>query len=325
MNFYELCDLPVFMHCHAGLGRSGTFAAIYLLTKGYSAGMAISSVRDCRPGAIETKQQEMFIEQAEKILPALDDYQDATFFNAKKIVEVLRRKCPWDREQTHESLIESLLDESFEVVEAIREKNPDHLREEVGDLLLQPLIQAQVSEDSNQFTIYESIDELIRKLITRHPHVFSKNSSLTADGVVNQWNKIKITEKNNKMYSPVNDIIAISEEAADYGFDWETPFDILRKVEEEVKEVEEAIKNSHSRKIEQEIGDLLFAVFNITRYMKIDPIKSLEKGRRKFEQRFRYLQTLLKQDKKDPKKMTSRELDIYWNRVKSVLSVTEEK
>jgi tetrapyrrole methylase family protein / MazG family protein len=324
MRFYECCGLPVFIHCHAGLGRSGTMAAIFLLTKGYSANMAISAIRDLRPGAIETKQQEHFIEEAEKFLPILDDYADMSFFNAKKIVEILRKKCPWDREQTHESLIESLLDESFEVVEAIHEKNQDHLKEELGDLFLQPLIQAQVSEDNNQFTIFESIDGLVRKLINRHPHVFSSHSSLSSDGVVNQWSKIKTMEKNRKIYSPVNDIIEISQEAADYGFDWENPYDILRKVEEEVKEVEEAIKNSHSRKIEQEIGDLLFAVFNVTRYLKIDPVKSLEKGRRKFEQRFRYLQILLKKEGKNSKEMDGVELDAYWNRVKAILSIQDE-
>lgn len=317
--FYEQCRLPIFIHCHAGLGRSGTMAAIYLLNKGYSASMAISTIRCMRPGAIETKQQEIFVEQAEKFLPALLDDQDVSFFNTKKIVEILRRKCPWDREQTNESLIESLLDEAFEVVEAIREKNPLHLQEELGDLLLQPLIQAQVSEDSKQFNIIDSMNTLIQKLINRHPHVFDVNTSLTVNGVVNQWSKIKKLEK-NRPFSPIDDIIDISKEAAEYGFDWENPNDILRKVEEEVKEVEEAIKHSHLRKIEQEIGDLLFAVLNISRYLKIDPIKSLEKGRRKFEQRFRYLQILLNRDKKDPKMMTGSELDVYWNQVKSFLS-----
>ena len=320
LNFYERCGLKIFMHCHAGLGRSGTMAAIYLLTQGYSASLAINQTRKLRPGAIETKQQELFVEQSGRIMLAMTDENDTAFFNAKKIVEVLRRKCPWDREQTHESLIESLLDETFEVVEAIREKSSDHLKEELGDLLLQPFIQAQVSEDIGQSTIYESIDVLIQKLINRHPHVFSTNLTLSSDGVVNQWTTIKKTEQNNKQYSPVDEIMQISQEAAEYGFDWENPIDILRKVEEEVKEVEQAIQTSHSRRIEQEIGDLLFAVFNITRFMKIDPIKTLEKGRRKFEQRFRYLQVLLKRDQKDPHIMTSKELDEYWKQVKSVLS-----
>lgn len=320
MNFYDRSGLPVFMHCHAGLGRSGTMAAVYLVMKGYDANLAITTTRILRPGAIETKQQEQFIEQAEKVMLAINDDQDAAFFNAKKIVEVLRKKCPWDKEQTHETLIESLMDECFEVVETIREKNPTHLKEEIGDLLLQPLIQAQVSEDEHQSSIYESIEVLLQKLIYRHPHVFAVNSILSADGVVNQWSKIKKTEQNNQQYSPIEAIMQISQEASEYGFDWENPYDILRKVEEEVKEVDEAIRGSHSRKIEQEIGDLLFAVFNITRYLKIDPIKPLEKGRRKFEQRFRYLQKLLEQDGMNPKTMGVNELDEYWSRVKLALS-----
>jgi tetrapyrrole methylase family protein/MazG family protein len=150
--------------------------------------------------------------------------------------------------------------------------------------------------------------------------VFSSSSSLSADGVVNQWSTIKKTEQNNKQYSPVEAILQISQEASEYGFDWENPSDILRKVEEEVKEVEEAIQKSNSRKIEQEIGDLLFAVINITRYLNIDPVKSLERGRRKFEQRFRYLQKLISKEGRDPKAMTAKELDDYWNRVKSTFS-----
>ena len=320
MSFYQHCGLPVFMHCHAGLGRSGTFAAIFLIMNGYPANLAISTIRNYRTGAIETKQQEQFLLQAEGIMPALTEKQDATFFNVKKIVEILRKKCPWDKEQTHETLIESLLDETFEVVEAIREKSKPHLMEEIGDLLLQPIIQAQVAQDNKEFSIIDSMEGLITKLIHRHPHVFSTSSLLSSDGVVNQWNKIKITEKCLQTFSPVHDIIAISEEASEYGFDWENPYDILRKVEEEVKEVEEAIRSSHSRKIEQEIGDLLFAAFNITRYLKIDPIKSLERGRRKFEQRFRYLQMLLNQEKKNPKTLSSCELNEYWEKAKSMLT-----
>lgn len=319
MNFYNRCSLPVFMHCYAGYGRSGTLAAIYWISKGFNAKEAINKVRQCRPGAIETSDQEQFIYDSENWIPMLTNTEDTSLFNAKKIVEVLRRKCPWDREQTHESLIDSLLDESYEVVEAIREKNIDHLKEEIGDLLLQPFIQAQVAEDENQFTIFDSIDILIQKLINRHPHVFDTNMSLTPDGVINQWSKIKKTEQ-TKVFSPIDDIMQISREAAEYGFDWENPYDILRKVEEEVKEVENAIQSSHSRKIEQEIGDLLFAVLNVARFLKIDPIKTLEKGRRKFEQRFRYLQTLIQKEGKEPKKMSSVELDDYWNRVKEVLN-----
>jgi len=319
INFYSRCSLPVFMHCYAGYGRSGTFAAIYWIINGFKAEAAINKVRACRPGAIETTDQEMFIYESEKWIPLLNQPNDTSFFNAKKIVEILRRKCPWDREQSHESLVDSLLDETFEVVEAIREKNVIHLKEELGDLLLQPLILSQVSEDEKEFTIFDSIEVLIQKLITRHPHVFATSTSLTSDGVINQWTKIKKTEQNKK-FSPVDEMIQISQEAAEYGFDWENPFDILRKVEEEVKEVEIAIQSSHSRKIEQEIGDLLLAVINVARFLKIDSIKALEKGRRKFEQRFRYMQKLIQKDNKDPKTMTSAEFDMYWNQVKAVLS-----
>jgi tetrapyrrole methylase family protein/MazG family protein len=212
-----------------------------------------------------------------------------------------------------------LLDEAFEVVEAIREKDKTHLKEELGDLLIQPLIQAQVSEDNREFSIYDSIDDMIDKLINRHPHVFGNNKVSTPDGVVNQWTQIKQKEKNNSGYKPIKQIMDISKEAADYGFDWENPKDILKKFEEELKETEKAIDKGNLREIEEELGDAFFALFNITRYLKIDPNKSLERGRRKFEQRFRLVQRLIKKDSQEPKKLSSKELDIYWEKAKKIL------
>ena len=319
INFYERVNLPTYMHCFAGRGRSGTFAAVYLLMNGYNAQDAIKEIRNIVDGAIETEEQERFVYYSEDILPALMNREDQYFFNAKKIIEVLRDKCPWDKAQTHETLINSLLDEAFEVVEAIREKDKTHLKEELGDLLIQPLIQAQVSEDNKEFSIYDSIDDMIDKLINRHPHVFGSNIVSTPDGVVNQWTQIKQKEKNNSGYKPIKQIMDISKEAADYGFDWENPKDILKKFEEELKEIEKALDKGNLREIEEELGDAFFALFNVARYLKIDPNKSLERGRRKFEQRFRLVQRLIKKDSQDPKKLSSKELDIYWEKAKKIL------
>jgi MazG family protein len=319
IKFNERINLPTFMHCIAGRGRSGTFAAIYLLMNGYKVLDAIKEVRKIVDGAIETEEQERFVYFSEDLLPALLNKEDQYFYNAKKIIEVLRKKCPWDKVQTHETLINSLLDEAYEVVEAIREKDNLHLREEIGDLLIQPLIQAQISEDNKEFSIYDSIDDMIEKLINRHPHVFGSKTVITPNAVVNQWSQIKQTENNNSSYQPIEQIMDISKEAADYGFDWNNPKDILKKFEEELKETEKAIEGGNLREIEEELGDAFFALFNIARFLKIDPNKSLERGRRKFEQRFRLVQRLITKDNKDPKKLSSEELDIYWNKAKEIL------
>ena len=317
MSFFERVGVPVFMHCHAGRGRSGTLSAIYLLMNGLTAEEAIDEVRKIREGTIETDLQERFIYFSGELLPALTDKKDQAFFNAKRIVEILRKKCPWDMSQTHETLIKSLLDEAYEVVEAIRKKDNQELKEELGDLLIQPFIQAQIEEENGNFAIYDSIEIMIDKLIRRHPHVFGDEVVNTPSAVMNQWTQIKMIENNNKQDTLINEIIEISEEASSYGFDWDNSYDIFKKFEEELLEIGNAIKRSNLREIEEELGDAFFALFNIARFLKIDPVKSIERGRRKFEQRFRLVQKMLKKDGKNPKDLSQEELDYYWKSAKN--------
>jgi len=319
MSLFERIKIPVFMHCIAGKGRSGTIAAIYLMMKGNSSKEAISEIRRIREGAIETPEQERFIYFSEEFLPALTDKKDQAFFNTKKIIEILREKCPWDRSQTHETLINSLLDEAYEVVETIREKDNSKLKEELGDLLIQPFIQAQVEEDNGGFTIYDSIEAMIDKLVKRHPHVFRNKDVKTPDAVMNQWTQIKMAESSNSSKGPIDEIMKVSVEASSYGFDWKNSCDIFEKFKEELSEVGNAIKNNNLREIEEELGDAFFALFNIARFLKIDPLKALERGRRKFEQRFRLVQKMIKMEGKNPKDMSEKELDTYWKKAKSTI------
>lgn len=319
MSFFEKAKIPVFMYCIAGRGRSGTVSAIYLMMKGNSSKEAIDKVRKIREGAIETYEQERFIYSLEEFLPSLMNRKDQAFFNAKKIIEILRRKCPWDRSQTHESLINSLLDEAYEVVEAIREKDNLKLKDELGDLLIQPLIQAQIEEDASTFTIFDSIETMIDKLIRRHPHVFGDKDVKTPDAVMNQWTQIKLIDESNNSKGLFDEIMKISVEASSYGFDWENPYDIFEKFKEELLEIGNAIKSYNLREIEEELGDAFFALFNIARFLNIDPLKAIERGRRKFEQRFRLVQKMIKQEGKDPKDMSQEDLDYYWRKAKSTI------
>lgn len=319
MSFFERVGIPVFIYCQGGRGRSGTLSAIYLMMNGLTAEEAINEVRKIREGTIETDLQERFIYFSGEFLPAIMDKKDQAFFNAKKIIEILREKCPWDRSQTHETLIKSLLDEAYEVVEAIRESDNAELKEELGDLLIQPFIQAQIEEESGNFTIYDSIEIMIDKLVRRHPHVFGDKVVNTPSAVMNQWTQIKMTENNNKQEGLIDEAIKISTEASSYGFDWDNSYDIFKKFEEELSEIGNAIKGSNLREIEEELGDAFFALFNIARFLKIDSIKAIERGRRKFEQRFRLVQKLLETDGKNPKDLSQEELDSYWRRAKTTI------
>ena len=160
----------------------------------------------------------------------------------------------------------------------------------------------------------------MKKLIRRHPHVFSQAKSLSPDGVVDQWSGIKLSENQPKASGILQDIIAISQEASTYGFDWGTASDIVNKIQEEIGELEETLQSGNKRNMEEELGDLFFVVLNMARFLNIDPVKCLERGRRKFESRFRYVQKLLTEQKIDPKSLSSAQLDDYWNQAKKVLS-----
>ena len=160
---------------------------------------------------------------------------------------------------------------------------------------------------------------MIDKLVRRHPHVFGDKVVNTPSAVMNQWTQIKMTENNNKQEGVIYEVIKISTEASSYGFDWDNSYDIFNKFEEELSEIGNAIKGSNLREIEEELGDAFFALFNIARFLKIDSIKAIERGRRKFEQRFRLVQKLLETDGKNPKDLSQEELDSYWRRAKSTI------
>ena len=249
--------------------------------------------------------------------------------------------CPWDIKQTHESLKPFLLEEAYEVLEALDARNPQHLREELGDLLLQILLHAHIESEKQAFTINDVITDLTHKLIRRHPHVFSAASDeapkLDSEQVVTQWEAIKRAERSTESDSILAGIPAslpsllrahqIQKRAARVGFDWETPEQVFEKLDEELEELQAAApclpdaepaaqEPETNAAIEHELGDVLFTIVNVARFLRINPEEALRKANNRFTARFRYMERQGAQEKKPLGEMTALEWDTLWEAAK---------
>lgn len=244
------------------------------------------------------------------------------------IVEKLRSPdgCPWDRKQTHSSLIPYVLEETWEVIETIEHEDVgDPLKEELGDLLLQIVLHAQIAREENRFTFDDVVEAISTKMVSRHPHVFKENTKeLTDEELTAQWQKLKNREKKSNSIKDcaisgapsLMNALAISKKAANLGFDWKTAWDVLLKVEEELEEVRCEMRSGDVEKIEEEIGDLLFSITNLARFYKINPEIALKKGNDKFVQRFESLEKVLIEASEKGKKLSPEEMEAHWNSVK---------
>lgn len=211
--------------------------------------------------------------------------------------------CPWDAEQTHDSLKRYLIEECYEVVEAIDSNDDGHLKEELGDLLLQPLFHAAIAEERGAFTIDDILETLADKLIRRHPHVFGEQEIKTSEEQVANWEKIKKDEQGAKRPSALSGVPPhlpslmkaqkITEKAARVGFDWEHVDQVYAKVLEELHELEETMVSRDQERMEAELGDLLFAIVNLGRFLAVNPEEALRKTINRFESRFGYIETTL--------------------------------
>ena len=212
--------------------------------------------------------------------------------------------CPWDREQTYETLATYLLEETYEVLEAMRSRSPSAHREELGDLLLQIIFQCQVAEERGEFDIEEVMRAVGEKLIRRHPHVFGDVDLKSSDQVLAQWEQIKVEERRNQrdgsMFASVPPTLPallkalrISSKASRVGFDWSEIGGLLEKVDEETKELRQALRSGKREAIHEELGDLLFTIANVARRADIDPELALQDANRKFVGRFRYIEERL--------------------------------
>ena len=255
--------------------------------------------------------------------------QKELFESLVEVIATLRGEngCPWDREQTHSSLKSTLIEETYETVEAIDSGNPDKLKEELGDLLLNLMLQAQIAAESQDFDIYDVIETLTEKLIRRHPHVFADVQVDNAEDVVKNWEAIKRQEAGYEDRKSVLDGIPnalpsllrgqkIQKRAARVGFDWNDISDVIAKVDEELEEVKESLNNNDPKAVEMEIGDLLFAVVNLCRFVDLQAEETLRKSNRKFINRFKRMETELEKQGKTIDDQTLAELDEIWEQVK---------
>jgi len=244
----------------------------------------------------------------------------------RKIIEVLRAPggCPWDIEQTHESLRRNLLEEAYEVCEAIDQKDALHLREELGDLLLQIIFHARIEEEKGNFDLDDVADASCRKLIFRHPHVFGDVDVSGSAEVLKNWDELKRKEKaQSTIVKTMTDVAEslpalwraekIQNKAKKVGFDWPEIAGAMDKLKEELSELQQALTESDKAHIEEELGDLLFSAVNVARFVDIDPETALHKSCDKFIGRFDYVETEATKSGKELKDMTLEEMDALYN------------
>jgi MazG family protein len=252
-----------------------------------------------------------------------------------KIMDRLRGPdgCPWDREQTYETLATFLLEETYEVLDAMRSGSPAAHREELGDLLFQIVFQCRIADERGDFDIEEVMREIGAKIVRRHPHVFGDTRLGTADQVLQQWEQIKVEERRGKpgasMFGSVPSALPallkalrISSKAARVGFDWPELKGLLEKCEEEMDEMRRALRSKKRESIQEEIGDLLFTIANVARYAGIDPEMALQDANRKFVDRFRYVEERLRKEGLETAPENRGRMEALWEESKRSLRKT---
>lgn len=240
--------------------------------------------------------------------------------------------CPWDLKQTHKTLLKYLIEESYEFVHAVETENFEKMEEEIGDVLLQVLLHSKIASESGKFDIESSAKKLADKMIYRHPHVFKdKNLAQTPEEVMKNWEELKQKEKDkkNEHFFTKEDTFMpalmsankIGKKSAKVNFDWDNVSLVMDKVDEELAEVKEEMKDlkNNKDKIKEELGDLLFSVAQLARHLEIDPEEALRDANLKFIKRFTLLEDVIKADKKDMMQMKVPELEEYWGKVKTQL------
>jgi len=265
----------------------------------------------------------------------------AKFEKLVEIMSTLRGPsgCPWDKEQTFDTLKPMMVEETYEVLEAIDNKDFEHLSEELGDVLLHVVFQAQMGKEAAKFDIDSVIDGICAKLIRRHPHVFAGETAGSADDVLKNWDVIKAAEKEEKAQkvqkvrggAPAKESILdgipgklpalheahqISSRVARVGFDWPGMDGVFKKLQEEVHELHEAIAGKQQDEIEDEVGDLLFVIVNIARKLKLDSESALKRANRKFKTRFQHMEARLASSGKSLDETSLEEMENLWDRAK---------
>lgn len=264
----------------------------------------------------------------------MERLENYDFHHLLEIMSKLRAPegCPWDREQTHKSLKQNLIEEAYEVLEAIDLEDPDKMIEELGDVLLQVVFHSQIAKECGEFDIIDVTSRVCQKLIERHPHIFGDVKADTAEQVISNWEAIKKKEKGLKSHTQVlKDIpknlpalmrgYKVQKKAALVGFDWERVEDAMKKVDEELEELKSVYLTQDKDKITEELGDLLFAIVNVARFLKVEPELALGDTIDKFIHRFEYIE---RNASKPLEKMTLDEMDSLWNEAKKAFSAQKD-
>jgi tetrapyrrole methylase family protein/MazG family protein len=247
--------------------------------------------------------------------------------------------CPWDREQTHQTLRTYLLEEAYEVLEALDAGNDAKFAEEMGDLLLQIVFHSQIAQEEGRFTVGDVIREIHDKMIRRHPHVFGKTRAKNSAEVLRNWEQIKAEERRSNKEQGVSgpaekeapslldgvsralpatlEGFQLTRKASRIGFDWEDANGVLAKMQEETKELEEALQTKNRQRAEEEMGDLLFAAVNLARFLHVDPEIALKKANTKFSRRFRAMEKLARESGREFKDLRREEMEALWDATKN--------
>jgi tetrapyrrole methylase family protein/MazG family protein len=253
-----------------------------------------------------------------------------SFEDLLEITEILRgeKGCPWDREQTHESIRKNFIEETYEAVEAIDNNDPALLEEELGDVLMQVALHAQIEKESGEFDMGDVVDGICKKLIIRHPHVFGGTVANTSSEVLKNWQEIKKRQKNQKTQAEALKTVPkvlpalmrsykVQQRAAEYGFDWPSVHGAIEKTHEELGEFEAAIAAGVSKSVCEELGDLLFSVVNLSRFADCEPEEALTRACDKFIERFEEVEKLASEQGVNLKAAGIDELDRLWDAVKN--------
>lgn len=254
-----------------------------------------------------------------------------SFYDLVDIIKKLRddNGCPWDKVQTHESLKKAMLEEAYEAFEAIDNKDMKNLCEELGDVILQAVFHAQIESEKGVFNIDDVTDGICKKMIYRHPHIFSNAKAETSEEVLSNWEELKKKEKHYETQTDVLKGVAkalpaltraskVQSKAADVGFDFQYCDDTIKKTHEEIDELYNAVLLGKSDNIEEEFGDILFSIVNISRFLKINPEFALTKAIEKFINRFEYVEKAVISEGKSFSDMSLDELDNFWNEAKKI-------
>lgn len=249
----------------------------------------------------------------------------AAFERLLRIMDDLRAGCPWDQKQTLETLRYLTIEETYELSDAILEKDMVNIRKELGDLMLHLVFYAKIGSETNDFDITDVLTGISEKLIERHPHIYGDVKVANAQDVSNNWEKIKLREKDREsvLDGVPNSLPAMvkayrmQEKARGVGFDWENSAQVWEKVNEEMTELQEEVAQNNTEKMEEEFGDLLFSLVNYARFIGVNPEDALERTNKKFIKRFKYIEAQTKKNGKELKELSLEQMDVFWEEAKT--------